>query len=136
MELQGGQGHPRRARGTQGKAREGVPRAPWGAPGFPLGPPGPPWVPLASLELLQTIWEFPFCLEARRSQGASRTQEEPGRLFLAILGCFGREFPFCLEARRSQGASRTQEEPGDLFLAIFSCFPLVSDGPMVQDLCH
>ena len=34
--------------GVQGKAREGVPRAPWGPPGFPLGPPGPPWVPLAS----------------------------------------------------------------------------------------
>ena len=25
---------------TQGKAREGVPRAPWGPPGFPLGAPG------------------------------------------------------------------------------------------------
>ena len=43
----GGQEHPGMARGTQGKARDGVPRAPWGAPGFPLGPPGPPCVPLA-----------------------------------------------------------------------------------------
>ena len=43
---------------TQGKAREGVSRAPWGPPGFPLGPPGPPWVPLASLELHQTTLSY------------------------------------------------------------------------------
>ena len=48
MELQGGQGHPGRARGTQGKAR-GPPGSPgYPFPGFSLGPPGPPWVPLAS----------------------------------------------------------------------------------------
>ena len=46
--LFGGQGHPGMARGTQEKAMEGVPRAPWGPPGFLLGPPGTPWVPLAS----------------------------------------------------------------------------------------
>ena len=38
----GGQEHPGRARGTQGKAREGVPRAPWGPPGSPVTP-GPPF---------------------------------------------------------------------------------------------
>ena len=48
MELQGGQGHSGRARGIQGKAREGLPRAHWGPPGS-----GPPLVPLASLELHQ-----------------------------------------------------------------------------------
>ena len=47
-----------------------------------------------------------------------------------------RGFAFCLEARRSQGASRTQEEPGGLLLAILGRSPLVSDGPMVQDLCY
>merc|ERR1711966_117306 len=46
-EFQGGQGHPGRARGTQGKAGEGVPRAPWGL-GAPWLPPGSPWPSLGA----------------------------------------------------------------------------------------
>ena len=47
----GGQGHPGRARGTQGKAR-GPPGSPgYPFPSFPLGPSGPPWLPLASKKL-------------------------------------------------------------------------------------
>ena len=42
--------------------------------------------------------------------------------------------------RRSQeepaGARRTQEEPRDQFSFIFARLPLVSDGPMVRDLCN
>ena len=39
----------------------------------------------------------------------------------------------------SQEKPGSQQDPGGArrpFLAIFACFPLVSDGPMVQDLCN
>ena len=81
MELQGGQGHPGRARGTQGK----VPRAPWGPPGFRLAwvpLPGlgtPPWVPLASKKekMGSTLKISDFFVEkstvAGRSQGGQKS---------------------------------------------------------------
>ena len=37
-------------------------------------------------------------------------------------------------AKEPAGPRGSQEELGGLFLAIFACFPLVSDGPLVQDL--
>jgi hypothetical protein len=40
LEAIGTQGWP--GRGTQGKAREGIPKAPWGPPGFPLDAPDLP----------------------------------------------------------------------------------------------
>jgi hypothetical protein len=44
----GGQGHPGRARGTHGKAREPAGKPVYPFPGFPLDPTGPLWVLLAS----------------------------------------------------------------------------------------
>ena len=39
-------------------------------------------------------------------------------------------------AREPAGPRMSQDEPGGLFLAMSSCFPLVSDGPMVRDVCN
>ena len=77
----GGQGHPGRARGTQGKAR-GPPGSPgYPFPGFPLGPPGPPWVPLASKkEKMGSGW---FILEAVDDDDEEEEEEDDDDVPLA-----------------------------------------------------
>ena len=98
-----------RARG-QGRAREGVPRDPWGPPGSSLGPPTPSWVPL--FFLWGRLKLFPFSKPVFIFFPDRKSQEQPGECPPTCLWSGTGKKSFCLFVRNSRLIHHTSARTG------------------------